>query len=92
MANLIGEPTMRSDRFATLWAGGEVSGRTVGDPRLRHPTLGALSVTYQVCLQPDSPDHRLELCTPHDIPTADALRVLAQRVAVDRPAGREDVP
>ncbi|MGW5780068.1 MmyB family transcriptional regulator [Streptomyces sp. NPDC003863] len=58
LANLIGELTVRSDRFATLWAGGEVSDCTVGDLRLRHPTLGALSVTYQVRLQPDSPVRR----------------------------------
>ncbi len=64
LAGLIGELAMRSDEFATLWATGDVADCTVGTMRLRHPTRGALSVDYQVWLQPDSPDHRLEIYTP----------------------------
>jgi transcriptional regulator with XRE-family HTH domain len=76
LANLIGELTMRSDQFAELWATGEVADCTTGDMHLQHPTLGAVSVAYQVWLQPDSPDHRLEIYTPNDAPSADALRLL----------------
>ncbi|MEU4384195.1 helix-turn-helix transcriptional regulator [Promicromonospora sp. NPDC023805] len=79
LANLIGELTMRSDRFATMWATGEVADCTTGDMRLRHPTVGATNIAYQVWLQPDSPDHRLEIYTPNDAPSADAIRLLAQR-------------
>ncbi|WP_307832657.1 transcriptional regulator [Planomonospora sp. ID91781] len=78
LAELIGELTMRSDEFATMWAGGEVSDCTAGTMRLRHPTVGALSVDYQVWLQPDSPDHRLEVYTPNGPGSADALRILTQ--------------
>ncbi|MGW0178302.1 helix-turn-helix domain-containing protein [Nocardia sp. NPDC003345] len=76
LAALIGELTMRSDEFATLWATGEVADCTVGDMRLRHPTVGALDIAYQVWLQPDSPDHRLEIYTASDRASADALRIL----------------
>ncbi|AXB42491.1 helix-turn-helix domain-containing protein [Amycolatopsis albispora] len=79
LAALIGELTMRSDEFAALWATGEVADCTVGPMHLRHPTVGALDVTYQVWLQPDSPGHRLEIYTPDDPATADALRILKQQ-------------
>jgi transcriptional regulator with XRE-family HTH domain len=77
LAELIGELTMRSDAFAAMWASGEVADCTVGTLQLQHPTVGAASVSYQVWLQPDSPDHRLEIYTPNDASSADALRILA---------------
>lgn len=80
LAELIGELSMGSDEFARFWATGEVADCTVGRMELRHPTLGPVDVSYQVWLQPDSPDHRLELYTPDDAASADALRVLAQQV------------
>lgn len=76
LAALIGELSMRSDEFATLWATGDVADCTVGAMRLRHPTVGAVDVDYQVWLQPDSPDHRLEIYTPKDPGSADALKIL----------------
>ena len=68
---------MRSDTFGALWATGDVADCTVGPMHLQHPTLGALDVTYQVWLQPDSPGHRLEVYTPGDAASADALRLLS---------------
>jgi hypothetical protein len=79
LAELIGQLAMRSDEFAALWATGEVADCTLGDMHLRHPTVGDLSVAYQVWLQPDSPDHRLEIFTPNDAASADALRLLTHR-------------
>jgi transcriptional regulator with XRE-family HTH domain len=81
LAELIGELAMHSREFARLWAEGDVADCTVGTMRLRHPTVGRLDVDYQVWLQPDSPDHRLEIYTPHDTPSADALRLLASHAA-----------
>ncbi|MET8335312.1 helix-turn-helix transcriptional regulator [Streptosporangium canum] len=79
LAELIGELTMRSDEFAMMWTVGEVADCTVGTMRLRHPTVGAVSVDYQVWLQPDSPDHRLEIYTPNDSSSADAMRILTHQ-------------
>lgn len=87
LANLIGELTMRSDRFAQMWATGEVADCTTGDMHLQHPTVGSASVAYQVWLQPDSPDHRLEIYTPNDATSADALHLLSRRVG-----GEESTP
>ncbi|MER5419316.1 helix-turn-helix transcriptional regulator [Streptosporangium roseum] len=79
LAELIGELTMRSDEFAMMWTVGEVADCTVGTMRLQHPTVGAVSVAYQVWLQPDSPDHRLEIYTPDDPGSADAMRILTHQ-------------
>ncbi|MFM9616010.1 transcriptional regulator [Streptomyces sp. V2] len=77
LAELIGELAMHSREFTDLWAEGEVADCTVGTMRLRHPGVGDLDVDYQVWLQPESPDHRLELYTPNDPASADALSLLA---------------
>ncbi|MFC7546288.1 helix-turn-helix transcriptional regulator [Plantactinospora sp. GCM10030261] len=89
LANLIGELSMRSDQFASMWATGEVADCTTGDMHLQHPTVGAVRIAYQVWLQPDSPDHRLEIYTPNDASSADALRILTQRtLGEDKPSIR----
>ncbi|MGW4399894.1 helix-turn-helix transcriptional regulator [Amycolatopsis nivea] len=79
LAELIGELAMGSPEFAELWATGDVADCTSGPMNLRHPTLGHVDVDYQVWLQPDSPDHRLEAYTPRDAASRDALRLLASR-------------
>lgn len=82
LAELIGELSMKSDHFASLWAEGDVADCTVGTMVLSHPTLGAMDVEYQVWLQPESPDHRLEVYTPNDPATKDALSLLPSRLQV----------
>ncbi|MER6692907.1 helix-turn-helix domain-containing protein [Streptomyces minutiscleroticus] len=81
LAELIGELVMRSDDFAKLWATGDVAECTVGTMHLQHPTVGRVNVDYQVWLQPDSPDHRLEIYTANDDSSADALRLLSSQAA-----------
>ncbi|WP_017582609.1 helix-turn-helix transcriptional regulator [Nocardiopsis valliformis] len=82
MAELIGELVMRSPEFAAMWARGEVRDCTVGTMLLRHPTVGELDVDYQVWLQPDSPDHHLEVYTARGESDRDALRLLSSQHAV----------
>ncbi|QLE71147.1 helix-turn-helix domain-containing protein [Streptomyces rectiverticillatus] len=81
LAELIGELAMRSADFANLWAKGDVADCTVGTMRMQHPTVGGVDVDYQVWLQPESPDHRLEVYTPNDTASADALRLLSTQAA-----------
>ncbi|GAB16801.1 putative DNA-binding protein [Gordonia effusa NBRC 100432] len=76
LAELIGELTMHSREFGTIWASGEVADCTSGPMDLQHPTVGAVAVDYQVWLQPDSPDHRLEIYTPSDAASRDAIALL----------------
>lgn len=77
LAELIGELTMHSNEFATMWATGDVADCTTGPMDMHHPTVGQVDVDYQVWLQPDSPDHRLEVYTPRNPASEDGLRLLA---------------
>lgn len=92
LAGLIGELSMKSDDFANLWAEGDVADCTVGRMLLSHPTLGSLDVDYQVWLQPESPDHRLEVYTPNDSTTRDTLNLLPSRFTLaERSADTHEV-
>jgi transcriptional regulator with XRE-family HTH domain len=84
LAELIGELAMHSPVFAGLWATGDVADCTTGPMDLQHPTIGRVDVDYQVWLQPDSPDHRLEVYTPRDHSSEDALRLLAGNLTTAR--------
>lgn len=70
---------MRSDEFSSMWATRDVADCTTGTMHLQHTVVGAASVDYQVWLQPDSPDHRLEVYTPNDPGSAEALRLLTHQ-------------
>lgn len=86
LAELIGELAMKSSKFASLWAEGDVADCTVGNMILSHPTVGALDVDYQVWLQPESPDHRLEVYTPNDDASRDGLSVLPNKFRASGPS------
>ncbi|MGW1145856.1 helix-turn-helix domain-containing protein [Streptomyces sp. NPDC002454] len=82
LAALIGELAMKSPEFTALWAVGHVRDCTFGSRRLNHPGAGPLELTYQVWLQPDSPDCRLEVYTAEPgTPSADALALLTGAAA-----------
>lgn len=67
---------MKNADFAALWASGHGGECTGGTKRFRHSLVGALTINFQVWLQADTPDHRLEIYTPTDKPIADALALL----------------
>ncbi|MGI5493464.1 helix-turn-helix domain-containing protein [Microtetraspora malaysiensis] len=79
LAELIGELAMKSPEFAAMWAGGDVRECTFGSRTLNHPGVGPAEVTYQVWLQPDQPDHRLEIYTPGPDPAAAAAFAALER-------------
>lgn len=76
LAELIGELCMKDAEFASMWASGRVGECVEGTKRLRNPLVGELSVSFQIWLQADSPDHRLEHYAPVDERSADALQLL----------------
>lgn len=76
LAELIGKLLVKSTRFAGLWAEGDVADCTVGNMLLAHPGLGHVDIDYQVWQQPESPDHRLEVYTPNDRSSREALDLL----------------
>ncbi|WP_129668713.1 helix-turn-helix domain-containing protein [Phytoactinopolyspora endophytica] len=76
LAELVGELCMKDTDFAEMWATGRVGGCTSGIKRFQHPLVGPLTVEFQLWLQADSPDHRLEVYTPADQSSSDALALL----------------
>lgn len=76
LAELVGELCMKSPEFASMWASGRVGECTGGIKYFQHPLVGELSAEFQIWLKADSPDHRLEVYTPADRQSADALSLL----------------
>lgn len=76
---LVGELSVRSEEFRSLWAAHTVTDKGHGTKRLRHPLVGELTLSYEsLKVAGDDPD--LVLVTYHAEPgtaSADALRLLA---------------
>ncbi|MGX2992874.1 helix-turn-helix domain-containing protein [Streptomyces sp. JNUCC 64] len=78
LAALIGELMVKSPEFTALWSMRHVRDCTFGTRRLNHPEVGRLTLAYQVWLQPDSPDCRMEIFTAEPgTASADALALLS---------------
>lgn len=84
---LVGELSVRSEEFRSLWAAHTVTDKGHGTKQLRHPLVGEMTLAYEsLKVSGDDPD--LMLVTYHaepGTPSADALRLLAQW-GVDEPA------
>ncbi|MFE3074194.1 helix-turn-helix domain-containing protein [Streptomyces sp. NPDC059247] len=83
---LVGELSVRSEEFRSLWAAHTVADKGHGTKRLRHPLVGEMTLSYE-SLRVAGADPDLVLVTYHaepGSPSADALRLLAQW-GVDEP-------
>ncbi|MCX5392824.1 helix-turn-helix domain-containing protein [Streptomyces sp. NBC_00094] len=84
---LVGELSVKSEEFRSLWAAHTVTDKGHGTKRLRHPLVGEMTLSYEsLKVAGDDPD--LVLVTYHAEPgsaSADALRLLAQW-GVDEPS------
>lgn len=84
---LVGELSVRSEEFRSLWAAHTVADKGHGSKVLRHPLVGEMTLTYE-SMQVAGGDPDLMLITYQAEPgsaSADALRLLAQW-GVDEPA------
>jgi transcriptional regulator with XRE-family HTH domain len=59
LAQLIGDLTMNSPEFATMWAKHGVKLCTAGNKRLHHPHVGDLELSYQVLHLPEGNGQRI---------------------------------
>lgn len=86
LLSLVGELSVRSEEFRSLWAAHTVTDKGHGTKRLRHPLVGEMTLSYEsLRISGDDPD--LFLVTYHaepGSPAGDALRLLAQW-GVDEP-------
>ncbi|WP_410587680.1 helix-turn-helix transcriptional regulator [Amycolatopsis sp. lyj-23] len=82
LAALVGELTLRSETFRTLWAGRFVQQRTHGRKRFRHPVAGELTLQFENFELPDSSGQRLVTFTAEPgSPSESALDLLAHWAA-----------
>jgi transcriptional regulator with XRE-family HTH domain len=87
LAALIGELTMRSPEFGTLWADHRVLACDVADYEMRHPLVGALTLTQQTLQSPQGEGPAVVVATAAPgSPSATALALLAHATGAPREA------
>ncbi len=59
LAAVVGELTLKSPEFATMWAEHPVENCMSGRKSLDHPQLGSLEVWFEVLTMPDDSGHRI---------------------------------
>jgi transcriptional regulator with XRE-family HTH domain len=88
LADLVGELTLKSHEFASLWSRHPVHNCVAGVKHFHHPEIGDLELEFQVLLLPDDSGHRIMTYTAvPGTPSAAAIRLLGRLgSAVPRPA------
>ncbi|MGW0251618.1 helix-turn-helix transcriptional regulator [Nocardia goodfellowii] len=90
LAELIGELTMKSPEFVTLWRDHRVAPCDAASYGLRHPVVGPVTVTQQTLSIARAPGQALVVCTTSaGSPAQEALALLRQ---VNRPRTPEPMP
>ena len=85
LAGLIGELTMKSAEFATMWADHRIQPCAIADYEMRHPVVGTLTLSQQTLLSPAADGQSIVVATAEpDSPAQLALALLAQ---ASTPAG-----
>lgn len=78
VAALIGELSMGSERFRTLWAKHDVKVRDEGVTQLLHPLVGPLDLRFQKFILPESDQLLVTYHVDPGSPSEDAFRMLAE--------------
>jgi transcriptional regulator with XRE-family HTH domain len=87
LANLIGELSVKSDRFRQMWAEQAVWATPNGTMHLAHPIVGELALAYEALAVPDRPDQLIIVYTAQPgSPSEERLRRLSNWNADSRPA------
>ncbi len=76
LAALVGELTLKSPEFATMWAEHPVENCMSGHKTLNHPRLGSLELGFEVLTMPDDSGHRILTYTAE--PGTEAATALAR--------------
>lgn len=77
LAALIGELSMKSEEFRTLWAAHHVKRRSYGSVRIMHTLAGELTVHYETFLLPGDQEQHLETYHAEPAsPSEEALRLI----------------
>ena len=82
---LVGELSVRSERFRRLWARHDARPKRSGTARVSHPQFGPLELSFEKLPIPDTDGQTLAVChAAPGSPNAQALALLASIVAEDR--------
>ncbi|MEV7457578.1 helix-turn-helix transcriptional regulator [Pseudarthrobacter oxydans] len=83
LARLVGELTMKSPEFASLWAKHPVENCMSGLKYMHHPEVGDLELNFEVLTQQDESGHRILMYTADPCtPAAEALQLLRSETDV----------
>ena len=81
---LVGELSVRSERFRRLWARHDARPKRSGSARLEHPQVGPLELSYEKLPIPDTDRQTLSVYHAEPgSPSAQALALLATMIAGD---------
>jgi hypothetical protein len=89
LVELVGELSLRSERFRALWARQDVHQKTSGVTRLLHPQIGSLDLHYEKLALPGAPGQML--VTYHaepGSPSHERLQLLAHLATTPPSPGR----
>jgi transcriptional regulator with XRE-family HTH domain len=89
LINVIGELSLGSERFRTLWARHDVRHRTSGLTRLLHPWVGHLDLRYEKLALPGASQM---LITYHADPGSESEQRLHLLATLARPSGQGGTP
>ncbi|TYB49719.1 helix-turn-helix domain-containing protein [Actinomadura chibensis] len=82
LAELVGELSMRSPEFASLWSKHPVATCASGTKHFRHPEVGELTLQFEALHLPDDSGHRILMYSAAPgSPSEAALRLLRAKVA-----------
>ncbi|WP_225847615.1 helix-turn-helix domain-containing protein [Streptomyces sp. HPF1205] len=85
LVEIVGELSVRSDRFRKLWARQDVAHKATGTSRLQHPRVGPLELHYEKLLIPGTRGQTL--VTYHARPGSDSEDRLRLLASLDSSAG-----
>lgn len=78
LSDLVGELSVASEPFRSLWASHDVRQHSTGTKSVTHPVVGDLDLSYEAMALASAPGLQLvAYSAPPSSPTADALAVLA---------------
>lgn len=89
LEELVGELSVRSERFRQLWARHDVRPKRSGRSKIEHPGVGTLDLGYEKLPIADS--DRLTLCLYHAEPGSKSAQALALLASAEAPVAERPV-
>jgi transcriptional regulator with XRE-family HTH domain len=80
LQSLIGELSIASQRFRTLWARQDVKQKTGGPALFDHPQVGPLDLRYRALMLPETRQHLVTYYAEPGAPSEERLRLLSSLV------------